>query len=249
LTGDTVFAIVVAHTVTTKQKMRTKTLLIAAAALVAGVISSEAQTVYSVNIAGYTTALPANGAFTLLANPLDNGTNSLVSLFPAIPGASTIQIWNGSGYDAYKFSAGHWKNLDPSHNTNADNFVISPGVGFFINVGGVNPYTNTFVGNVVGPSGNNVTNTVGTGLQLVGSLVPYADYVTNTASVDLTVAGATTLQTWDPIGQQFVFFKFTAGSWKLNGNAATPQAPFITPAQGFFLAPPTVSNVWVQASP
>jgi hypothetical protein len=230
--------------------MRTKTLLIAAATLVAGFISSEAQTVYSVNIAGYVTALPANGQFTLLANPLDNGTNNLTSLFPGIPGASTIQTWNGSGYDAYKFSAGHWKNLDPNNNTNADNFIIPPGVGFFISIGGSNPYTNTFVGNVVPQSsGASVTNIVQPGLQLIGSLIPFADAVTNTATVNLPVAGATTLQTWDPIAQQFVFFKFTAGSWKLNGSASTPQAPVITPAQGFFLAPPTVSNVWVQVSP
>src|ERR1700744_2623354 len=60
--------------------MRTKTLLIAAAALAAGVISSEAQ-VYSQNIVGYIN-LPLSPGYTLIGNQLSTdltGTNNTVA--------------------------------------------------------------------------------------------------------------------------------------------------------------------------
>ena len=227
--------------------MRTKTLLIAAAALVAGVISSEAQTVYSVNIAGYTTSIPTNGAFVLLSNPLDNGTNTLKSLFPGINGGTSVQIWNGSGFDVYQFALGSWANV--ANNTNADNLLIPPGEGFFMLLGGSKKYTNTFSGNVVGPSGSSVTNIIQKGLQLEGALVPFADYVTNTATVNLIVKGGTTIQLWDPVGQQFVLYQFALGAWG-NINTGLPQVPQIAPGQGFFVQPNgSNTNIWVQASP
>jgi len=220
-----------------------KTLLIAAAALVAGIVSSEAQ-VYSANVVGYVNQTAANGVFALQANPLDNGTNTLASLFPSVPPATTVQTWDpvAGSFTLYKFLAGHWKN----GTVVSDTVQILPGQGFFITPGGSVPYTNTFVGNVVAAPGSSVTNTVGTGLHLVGSLVPYADYVTNTATINLPVAPATTLQTWDPIGQQFVLYKFLAGQWKIG---TTPAVPQIAVGQGFFLSPPTVANVWVQTLP
>ncbi len=61
--------------------MRIKALL-CAAALAAGAVSSMAQSnVYSLNIVGYVN-VPLVTGFNLIANPLDNGTNDLASLFP-----------------------------------------------------------------------------------------------------------------------------------------------------------------------
>ncbi len=58
--------------------MRTKTLLIAAAALAAAVTSSQAQsTVYSQNIVGYVNqVLPGAGVFTSVVAPLQGTTNA-----------------------------------------------------------------------------------------------------------------------------------------------------------------------------
>ena len=71
-----------------------KTLLIAAAALAAGVVTSQAQ-VYSANVVGYVNAvIPAN-QLTLVANPLDDGTNTVTSLGASLPNKSSIQVWNG----------------------------------------------------------------------------------------------------------------------------------------------------------
>src|SRR5271154_6934502 len=90
--------------------MRTKTLLLAVAALATGIISSEAQSnVYSQNIVGYVNAVsPVGGQFALLANPLDNGTNNITSLFPTAPNQTQVEIWNGSGFQLAQKVAGNW---------------------------------------------------------------------------------------------------------------------------------------------
>jgi hypothetical protein len=227
---------------------KTLTLLTAAAALAAGVISTQAQTVYSQNIVGYANVVMQPGKFALQVNPLDNGAGNVLSnLFVAPVGATIVQVWNGAGFTPYKFQAGHWKNN--INGTNADNFRIAPGTGYFITPAGSLPYTNTFTGNVAAPSGGvPVTNSIAPGLQCVGSLIPDADYVTNTASINLTVAGATILQIWDSVNQKYVPYKFSAGSWK-NQITGLPEVPFISVGQGFFINPPSVTNNWVQKLP
>src|SRR5262249_17654422 len=66
LTLNLHFGIVALHTVTYKQKMRTKTLLLSAAAVVAGLISAQAQSnVFSANIVGYVTLTNAANQFSL----------------------------------------------------------------------------------------------------------------------------------------------------------------------------------------
>ena len=57
-----------------------KTLLMAAAALAAGIITSQAQPVYSQNIVGYVNQTFVSG-YVNVANPLDNGGgNSLTNI-------------------------------------------------------------------------------------------------------------------------------------------------------------------------
>src|ERR1700733_540872 len=81
--------------------MKTKTLLIAAAALAAGVMSSQAQGVYSQNIVGYVNLSISNG-FNLVNIPLDldgTGTNNAVStvIGTNLPIGSIIESWTPSG--------------------------------------------------------------------------------------------------------------------------------------------------------
>jgi hypothetical protein len=216
-----------------------KTLLIAAAALVAGVISSEAQ-VYSANIVGYVNVTAPAGAFVLTANPLTTGDDVLSNVVQNVPGATSVDIWNGTGFSLYTYSAlSHsWK----QGTQNADNTPLPPGVGFFLKASSA---TNiTFVGNVVPASGSSVTNVLGVGLYPVGSLTPYADVVTNAATFNLQVAGATTLQQWSIPNQQFALFTYSALShtWK---QGSTPTNPVINVAEGFFISPSTATN-WVQ---
>jgi len=141
-----------------------KTLLIAAAALAAGVITSQAQ-VYSQNIVGYVN-LPAVTGYTAMNNPLsNNGNDSATNLFDCVSGAndgSIILKWNGTGYTQYLFDSANGSTL-------FDNAVtlaavpppqLPPGSGFLFN--NQNPSnTVTYVGTVLVDGHGASTNVVG----------------------------------------------------------------------------------------
>jgi hypothetical protein len=136
--------------------MKTKALLIAAATLVAGVVSTEAQ-VYSENIVGYVNQ-PLLANFNALANPLDNPTgNSITNLIqnPIIPAfgggyfdGSYVYIWNGTSYNIYQFDSSFDTGIaDASDTYPLPPPIINPGTGFFFNSANTNT-TNTFIGQV-----------------------------------------------------------------------------------------------------
>src|SRR5579859_1707946 len=85
--------------------MKSKTLLIAAAALAAGVITSEAQ-VYSQNVVGYVnTTIPGNNALSLIANPLigSGGTNGAENVLTGLVGGEGVYLFNGHGFYQYSY--------------------------------------------------------------------------------------------------------------------------------------------------
>ena len=224
LTGDTIPAKLSPHTVTTTQnttlQMKIKTLAIAAATLAVGAITSQAQ-VYSQNIVGYVNYISGTTSpqYEAICNPLDNGSNTLKSVFATPPGGSAITFWTGSGFGLIAtYAGGHWK----TNSVNADNYVIPPGKGFFVQWSA--PYTNTFAGQVNPATGVTNVATIGSGYQLVTSLLPITDAVTNAATVNLTgIAGGTTLTFWNPSTQKFDrIFTYTGGHWKLGGVNTTP---------------------------
>jgi hypothetical protein len=162
--------------------MRTKTLL-CMAALAAGVATSMAQNVYSLNIVGYCN-VPCNSGFHFYSNPLDTGTNGANQVFDnSGPGfqwdGCEIQQWNGVGFIATLF--------DSSSPTG------------FTDGGGVNPVppptlgsAKGFVFNNTSPSNNIVfVGTVRTGTNTttfpandpvrksMGSPLPYAGTITS----------------------------------------------------------------------
>ncbi|HVU28480.1 MAG TPA: hypothetical protein VHG71_12185 [Verrucomicrobiae bacterium] len=217
--------------------MRTKALLLTAVALAVGLASSEAQNVYSQNIVGYInyTSTTVSPQFELISNPLDNGSNTVSSLFKTPPGGTQLQLWQPSSgsFLTVSFTGGHWK----TNGVTVDNtLIIQPGTGFFISVGsGV--YSNTFVGNVTPASGTAGTNVIETGFQAVSSLVPYSDNVTNTSTLNLIVPGGTQVQAWNVVNQSFDVYSFTGGRWRLNGNPANltlgvPQGVFVNNQSG-----------------
>ena len=76
--------------------MRTKTTLVAAAILAAGIASSMAQAnVYSLNVVGYVNVtVQGGGAYNLIANPLNNTTgNTLTNIFsgPQSPSSQVLK--------------------------------------------------------------------------------------------------------------------------------------------------------------
>ena len=154
--------------------MRTKTLLIAVAALAVGILASSAQT-YSQNVVGYANVVIAgNGALTLLANPFDDGNgNSATNLLnSALPKKSQLLTWNGATFDSVQ------KSGSPAAWPLGTANQLPPGVGFFVENGAVGSgapdLTNTFVGTVIPNVGLSVTNSEPLGMSLLGSTIPYA---------------------------------------------------------------------------
>lgn len=118
--------------------MRTKTLLLTAVLSAAGVATSLAQAVYSVNIVGYVNVDVPVG-FSMIANQLDNKKgNMLGDLITSAVTGTTIYKFDGAGFSSSIFIEGLGWSPDAS---------LAPGEGAFINV--VAATKLTFVGEVM----------------------------------------------------------------------------------------------------
>jgi hypothetical protein len=154
--------------------MRTKTLLLAAAALSAGVIASSAQ-VYSANVVGYVNTVFNPGA-TLVCNPLKGTTNDLNTIMPSAVDGAYITLFNSVTGDFDATSPTFYANNGVSGPGIWDpNITLNPGTGFFVTTSAT--FTNTFVGDVM--QGNNMPLVVPAGFSLLGSLVPIGGNITN----------------------------------------------------------------------
>ena len=171
---------------------RFNALLIAAAALAASVISSEAQ-VYSQNVVGYYNVTIPSQKFVLFANQLVSGTdanqtnNAITSVFSGLgsdPNGvnnSVLYFWNGSGYNIWQYYSG----------ADADyNFITSGSASGFYDSGGTlhspsfkqgsgsfiyNPTSSNVVATVTGtvPQGTNVIPVI-TGFNIYSVVPPVA---------------------------------------------------------------------------
>jgi hypothetical protein len=204
--------------------MRTKTLLVAAAALLAaGVVTSEAQ-VYSQNIVGYVnTVLPVGN--TAVSNPLLTGTNGAEQVLTSLQGGDGLLVWNGAGYSGYTyFGPGNWVD---SNGNSVPAPTLAQGAGFFYQNGQGVAETNTFVGTVV------TTNTVSlpVGNTLVGSSIPYAAAADST-NFTLPLQGGDGLLIWNGAGYSGYTY-FGPGTW-VDSNGNSVAAPTIGVGAGFF---------------
>jgi hypothetical protein len=234
--------------------MRTKTLLVAAAAaLAAGVVTSQAQ-VYSQNIVGYVnTVTPSGSGQYLISVPfaigVSNGANEIFPLVspgvPSIPDGSFILVWNGSGFVTYQSDSTSPTLWDDAA---GDYLPYSPtlpvGQGFFLEPSA--PTTNTFVGTVAVAVGATNSTSFGTGQYLVAPVVPYGGYVTNGTSTGGGIAldsnnglpDGSFILTWTGTG--YITYQSDSSSPSLWDDAAgdylsTP--PSLNVGQGFFLEP------------
>jgi hypothetical protein len=241
--------------------MRTKTLLIAAAALVAGVLTSSAQT-YSQNIVGYVNQVVVGGHYNMMVNPLSSGaTNGANEVFNGkgavpftgyLPDGTQIFQWTGTGYviRTYDTSIGadanNWYNGDASDV--ADTPVVVPGQGFFLLP--PSTFTNTYAGVVVINIGQS-TNNAATGSQynMLGSLVPVAGAVSN-ATINLYPPNGSQLFQWTGTGYLISTYDTSIGAddnnW-YNGDASdVAPTPVISVGDGFFLLPPS-AYTWTES--
>jgi hypothetical protein len=204
-----------------------KTLLITAAALAAGVVTSQAQ-VYSANIVGYVNVVMPANQFVLVSNPLDDGTNTTTSLGQNLANKSSIQVWNGGGFTAANKAGGVW----------TPDLSIPVGTGFFVDSKTL--ITNTFVGNVIVGPGGSTTNSLPAGVfVLAGSAIPYSGDLNDTnLNLGPTLANKSSIQVWN--GNGFDAANKAGGIW-------TPN-PTLSVGEGFFINSKTATN-WVQTLP
>ena len=227
--------------------MRTKTLLLSAVALAAGIVASQAQTsnVYSANVVGYVNVvLPGGGQYQLCANPFDDGNGNYLTnvMGNSLPKQSQVLIWNGAGYDSVL--RGGTPAVWPVGTTNQ----VPPGVGFFVKNGGVGApnLTNTFVGSVVVQNGSSVTNNLNPSYTLVGSPIPYAGNL----AISGQGSGDANMDYGSPLGKasQILVWNYAAQTYSTvvskGGSANTWNGTAsITPGQGFFVKNQTSASV------
>jgi hypothetical protein len=82
--------------------MRTIKALACVAALAAGLATSVAQNVYSLNVVGYYNVPTPAGSYVMIANQLNTTNNTLAGLFPAPPPSSIFLKYAG-GWTQYQF--------------------------------------------------------------------------------------------------------------------------------------------------
>jgi len=209
--------------------MRTK-LLLTAAAIAAGVVSSQAQSnVYSVNVVGYVNKTLPISAMQLSGTPLDDGTNKLSSALAGAPNGTTVYVWNGAGYNSASKAKGSW----------STDLSIPPGVGMFIQSGGT-AGTNTYVGQVTAQVGGSVSNAIPAGVTtLRGSMVPYAGDLNDTnLALGTTLANGSIIYKWTGAG--YTSSSKAKGSWSTALSFSVGEAMFINSA---------TATQWVQKLP
>jgi hypothetical protein len=223
--------------------MRTKTLLLTAALVAAGVASSMAQTsnVYSLNIVGYVN-LPLTPGYNLVANQLDvDGIDNVNTVLTnGTPDQTQLFTWNGLGFNpSVTFFAGTgWLDLNNGGNPATNN--VPPGQAFFL----FNPNSTTNTITLVGQV-NSSTNhfTVNAGYGFYAVVPPLAsDLDTNGFPAEDQMQFSTFAN-----GQYVGGFTFFAGTGWLDLNNGGNQV-FPTPAvgQGFLIFNPDAATTWTQ---
>jgi hypothetical protein len=167
--------------------MRTKTTLLCAAALAAGVASSMAQSnVYSLNIVGYAN-VPTKSGYTFESNPFDAAPNNLATNVIPNPGsqggtysgpwdASNLQLWTGVGFNVLLFDS---ETTDTTTGFTTISAVPAPtptlgsGLGYLINNQQGASNNVTYVG-TVRTGTNTIVYPVASHAVAVGSPIPYS---------------------------------------------------------------------------
>jgi hypothetical protein len=204
--------------------MRTKTLLIAAAALAVGVASSMAQT-YSQNIVGYVNTPILTGYNLLVAPVSPNTTNNAEAVLPSLASGDVVLVWNGGGYNVDYFNGPNdW--YDVNFNPISQPALL-PGEGFFYQNNTGSPKTNTFVGTV------QLSNTVAlaTGYGLVGSTAPIGASIEST-NFNIPFASGDVVLVWNGGGYNVDYFNGPADWYDVNFNPIA--VPTLSLSQGFF---------------
>jgi hypothetical protein len=234
--------------------MRTKTLLIAAAALAVGVATSLAQT-YSQNVVGYYN-LNLLAGYNMVSVQLAAGvSNGASEVFPNIPDGTELYTWDNLHvtfvYNFYDTGGGStapaasWYMADYATPTNQPVLVAGQSV-FLVLPGNV---TNTVVGTVV----NTNTDNLIAGYNMVASSLPLSGATTNNLFNLASLPDGTELYTWDQVHTTYVYNFYDTGagattpanSWYMADYATPTNAPIFSVGQGMFFVTPS-TFAWTQ---
>jgi hypothetical protein len=225
--------------------MRTKTILLTAALVAAGVASSMAQSsnVYSLNVVGYIN-VPINPNYNLISVQLDaDGVNSINTILTnGTPDGTIAYQWNGAGFNQlgqYFVAGGGWYDNSFNFLTNR----VPPGTALFLY--SPQPTTNmlTMVGTV-----DQTTNSflVQHGYGFYAIDVPIAtDITTNGFPTGPNIDGSLYYSFDSHNGYTQVAQYFNAGNgWYDNSfNQVHPTPPVGT---GFVVYNPSAGATWTQ---
>jgi hypothetical protein len=237
--------------------MRTKSVVLGAALLAAGVASSMAQSnVYSLNVVGYVN-IPVATGFNLVANNLDldgTGTNNLMTnaLAGMVANAINFSVYkwdtNTAGFDVWSYnkSFGTWS--DSAGPIDFSVATLNPGEGAFINIGKANYSSNfTVVGQVLQGSWTNNYLPGANAFAIASPIFPLSGPIDSTGNGGLAVPGTNnySLYLWDTNSQGYDVWAWSKSfsTWSLSAGSSNGQnvpgpagqGPVVSVGQSFFI--------------
>ncbi|MDQ6630883.1 MAG: hypothetical protein M3Y82_03895 [Verrucomicrobiota bacterium] len=205
--------------------MKTKTLILTALLAVAGSATLSAQ-VFSVNAVGYVNVTLPPG-FSMIANPLIAGTNTLGALIPVAPDGAQAYKFTGAGYVVNTFDS-----LAPGW-LPAPNTPFNVGEGMFFRNNQATNLVITFVGEVAQGS---LTNPLPAGFSIRSSMVPQSGAIDSI--LGLPAQDGDQIYKFTSSGYQVSTYDSLAPGW-------LPTAPVIQVGESFFLRE-TAAKDWVR---
>ena len=218
-----------------------KSLLLAAAALAVGALSSLAKpsNLESQNIVGYVTqTLPgSNNTYAQINVPLWAGTNTVEGLMPAIKKGDKISLWTGDRFIFFTYAGANFDGQDhawmDSQGRGQNSPVIHPGRAFLYQNNG-HAFTKTFIGTV--PLGGSTTIPGGHAYTLLASALPIAGPVDTAFSLPLQAGDKIFIMA----GESYQAFTYRGANFDGQGHAFVDglgearTSPVIQVGQSFF---------------
>ncbi len=185
--------------------MRTKTLFLTAALGAAGVATSMAQSVFSVNAVGYVNVDVPKG-FSMIANPLDAGAgnNTVAKLLASVPDGTVVYQFVNGAFTVNTLDLGEW---------NSPNAVLAPGGGAFIRSPSATKVT--FVGEVMQ---GNLSNPIAAGFSIMSSQVPQSGKLDT--DLKFPAADGDTVYRFNNASNSYVTHVLDLGEW--SGGTPVP---------------------------
>jgi hypothetical protein len=208
--------------------MRTKTLLLAAAISAAGLATSMAQAVYSVNMVGYIN-LSVPPGYSMIANQLQGASTQVSALFTAPPEGTTVYKFNGAGYDIAQFVDGVWEGVAVS---------LAPGEGAFMFNPAGTPYVPTLVGEVVLTSSNPLPGGPSGGYSVRSSVIPQQAPIQSVLNF--------------PAGEGDTIYRFAGGGYDISSfidGAWEPAEAQPRVGESFFVFNAGATKNWTRTFP